>query len=317
MNDDDFYTRLRDARDRVKLEDQRQTDIIQNWDDLLNRYAEDYKVFRDNAKMEKLDTDQSKQALRDFVYQSGIQDGKWEDENYDDLEFQEYGTNLLNNIFDNATTFDKYIEQYGSEDQKATYAKNKKRAEASDIDKKNRGLSGLLAADLAAKGYMLGGPLMGMGETGALGILGLASTSKQKDLENFYNKYVEETNNKLNTGFDMIVNSQNYLDKANALPNTDKTTVKTSSSNSSAAAAPAGSGFSDDESEGDIIEYTYKPGDTFGQVLVDLGLATDKGLWGKGGDVEFYDKQLWSQGAPDPVTGFIPIGTKIKLRKRK
>lgn len=63
----------------------------------------------------------------------------------------------------------------------------------------------------------------------------------------------------------------------------------------------------------DYVEYTYKPGDTFGQVILDLGIDTNKGLWGSDGDVAYYTKQLREQGIP----GMVPIGTKIRLKKRK
>lgn len=72
----------------------------------------------------------------------------------------------------------------------------------------------------------------------------------------------------------------------------------------------------------DMIEYTYQPGDTFGQVIKNLGLNTDKGLWGPDGDVEYYTKQLepqlWSSGAWEQGRRQnIPIGTTIKLKRRK
>ena len=67
--------------------------------------------------------------------------------------------------------------------------------------------------------------------------------------------------------------------------------------------------------DSDTVEYTYKPGDTFGQVITDLGLKTDKGLWGNDGDVKFYTDQLIEQGALNQ-SGNIPIGTTIKLRRR-
>lgn len=71
----------------------------------------------------------------------------------------------------------------------------------------------------------------------------------------------------------------------------------------------------------DEITYTYKPGDTFGQVVKDLGLGTKAGLWGANGDVEYYTKQLedqlWKSGVwPQGVRQNIPIGTTIKLRRR-
>lgn len=69
--------------------------------------------------------------------------------------------------------------------------------------------------------------------------------------------------------------------------------------------------------DNDTIEYTYKEGDTLGQVLLDLGLSNADGstLWGDDGDVNYYTQQLIEQGALDQ-RGYIPIGTTIKLRRR-
>ncbi len=61
------------------------------------------------------------------------------------------------------------------------------------------------------------------------------------------------------------------------------------------------------------VKYTYKKGDTFGQVILDLGLNTTHGLWGADGDVAYYTKQLNEQG----IFGNIPIGTTIYLTPRK
>lgn len=70
-------------------------------------------------------------------------------------------------------------------------------------------------------------------------------------------------------------------------------------------------------SDGEVVEYTYKPGDTFGQVILDLGLNTDKGLWGADGDVAYYNEQLKNQGIwPNGQQGNIPVGTTIKLQRR-
>lgn len=66
------------------------------------------------------------------------------------------------------------------------------------------------------------------------------------------------------------------------------------------------------QTEENVVEYTYKQGDTFGQVIVNLGLSTKHGLWGPDGDVNYYNAQLNEQG----IYGNIPIGTTIKLRKR-
>lgn len=60
------------------------------------------------------------------------------------------------------------------------------------------------------------------------------------------------------------------------------------------------------------VSYTYKKGDTFGQVILNLGLNTSHGLWGPDGDVAYYNKQLAAQG----ITGNIPVGKTIKLTPR-
>lgn len=75
----------------------------------------------------------------------------------------------------------------------------------------------------------------------------------------------------------------------------------------------------DEYDESDYVTYTYKPGDTFGNVLLKTGLATDKGLWGSDGDVAFYNKQLVDTKLNPSLGGRltnIPVGTKIKLLKR-
>lgn len=64
------------------------------------------------------------------------------------------------------------------------------------------------------------------------------------------------------------------------------------------------------------VAYTYKPGDTFGQVICNLGLKTSHGLWGENGDVAYYTAQLEKQGALDE-NGNIPIGKTIYLTPRK
>ena len=49
----------------------------------------------------------------------------------------------------------------------------------------------------------------------------------------------------------------------------------------------------------DKVTYSYVPGNTFGQVLLDLGLSDGTNLWGYGGDVEYYTKQLVEQDVLD------------------
>lgn len=65
-------------------------------------------------------------------------------------------------------------------------------------------------------------------------------------------------------------------------------------------------------SNNSTIKYTYRSGDTFGQVILNLGLNTSKGLWGADGDVAYYTAQLNSQG----IYGNIPVGREITLVRR-
>ena len=67
-----------------------------------------------------------------------------------------------------------------------------------------------------------------------------------------------------------------------------------------------------DANTGDTF-YTYKKGDTFSDVLKTLGLTTNNGLWGSDGDVAYYTQQLRDQG----IRGNIPVGTTIRLKRRK
>ena len=62
-------------------------------------------------------------------------------------------------------------------------------------------------------------------------------------------------------------------------------------------------------------EYEYKPGDTFGQVLLDLGASDGSNLWGPAGDVAYYTQQLREQDMLD-ANGNVKLGKKFHLKKR-
>lgn len=47
------------------------------------------------------------------------------------------------------------------------------------------------------------------------------------------------------------------------------------------------------------VSYSYVPGDSFGKVLLKLGLSDGSHLWGRGGDVEYYTRQLVEQNVLD------------------
>ena len=68
--------------------------------------------------------------------------------------------------------------------------------------------------------------------------------------------------------------------------------------------------------EPEKVWYSYKQGDTFGQVLKDLGL--DEGnLWGDNGTVKYYTDQLWAtQPEVFDTNGNIKIGVPFYLIPR-
>ena len=84
---------------------------------------------------------------------------------------------------------------------------------------------------------------------------------------------------------------------------------------------PSGESTEVAEDDSDTVTFTLPRANDpeyggFAQKIIDLGLATDKGLWGDDGDVEFYTKQLYEQGALDE-NGNLKIGVPIKLKRRK
>lgn len=66
------------------------------------------------------------------------------------------------------------------------------------------------------------------------------------------------------------------------------------------------------------LDNIYKPGDTFGQYLLDHGLASEETLWSE--DIYYYNNQLYKQGILDYRDGQywnnIPIGTEINLVRK-
>lgn len=63
------------------------------------------------------------------------------------------------------------------------------------------------------------------------------------------------------------------------------------------------------------VTYSYVPGNTFGQVLLDLGLSDGTHLWGAGGDVEYYTRQLVEQNVLD-YRGNVLLYTPFTLTRK-
>lgn len=115
-------------------------------------------------------------------------------------------------------------------------------------------------------------------------------------------------------GFDGGVKSRSSEESNDATETKNESTEE--NKDESSKETPSNSPFGDDVSEGDYVYFSYVPGDTFGQKILDLGLNTENGLWGQDGDVNFYTRQLIDQDALD-ANGNVKLGQTFRLRKRK
>lgn len=299
MEDSDFITNLRDSRNYTIEENDRKQKINNDWDELEKSFIEGYKQYNSNNGGKKVSDDEARAAMRDFVKKAAVADGKISQKdidsgNYDEYTFREYGTKAIKNLFGEVGTdsLDDYIEKHGDDETKKYYKSiNRERSVGENIGR-------AAAASTAASALTAMGPAAWIG-----GLLGFNAgrgqeEGKKKKLQELYNKYDKEHNEAVNNSYDAIINADKYL--ANKRP------------------SESGGGSEDNGTTGEEVTFTLTRGNDpnykgFGQKLVDLGLATNKGLWGADGDVEFYNKQLYDQG----IYGNLPIGVPIKLKKRK
>lgn len=164
----------------------------------------------------------------------------------------------------------------------------------------------------------------------------------EEDSEGFrsdYNKMVDYINRRDAQFSDILDNYETYIAdyKPKEETKTEETPTTTENQNTNNSNTNSGDGYYQDENgvwhtpDGDIsaedprqytgeeVSFKLNPGDSYGgfaQKIVDLGLATDAGLWGDNGDVAFYTQQLFEQGALDDG-GNLKIGTPITLKKRR
>ena len=96
---------------------------------------------------------------------------------------------------------------------------------------------------------------------------------------------------------------------------TATTDANASSKSDSKSGSNSGNGSSSSNESSYDWEYEYKPGDTFGQVLLNLGASDGSNLWGPAGDVAYYTQQLREQDMLD-ANGNVKLGKKFRLKKR-
>ena len=305
-----FIDTLRETQRYTQDDTERRSNIAKEWNDLSDQLTNSYNSYLKNTGRKEISNLTAREKLRDFIGRAGVEDGKWSSDdysnsNYDEYDFQEYGTQTIKDLFgeNGAMDFGAYVEKYGNADQKKTYERLNR--EQSTGEKVARGVG----ASLIPGALNVMGPLGWASAAFGFGAAANADSKSRKSLSELKEKYVKEHNGAINTAFDAFENADKYL------ANRDKVSTGTGGGSQSNTT----DGSSDTTSE--EVTFTLPRANDpsyrgFGQKIVDLGLATNKGLWGSDGDVQFYTKQLYEQGAVDK-NGNLKIGVPIKLRRRR
>lgn len=305
-----FIDTLRETQKYTQDDTERRSNIVKEWNDLSEQFMNSYNSYLKNTGRKEISDLTAREKLRDFIGRAGVEDGKWSSDdysnsNYDEYDFQEYGTKTIKDLFgeNGAMDFGTYVEKYGNADQKKTYERLNR--EQSTGEKVARGVG----ASLIPGALNVMGPVGWASAALGFGAAANADSKSRKSLSELKEKYVKEHNGAINTAFDAFENADKYL------ANRDKVSTGTGGGSQSNTT----DGSSDTTSE--EVTFTLPRANDpsyrgFGQKIVDLGLATNKGLWGSDGDVQFYTKQLYDQGAVDK-NGNLKIGVPIKLRRRR
>lgn len=305
-----FIDTLRETQKYTQDDAERRSNIVKEWNDLSEQFMNSYNSYLKNTGRKEISDLTAREKLRDFIGRAGVEDGKWSSDdysnsNYDEYDFQEYGTQTIKDLFgeNGAMDFGAYVEKYGNADQKKTYERLNR--EQSTGEKVARGVG----ASLIPGALNVMGPLGWASAAFGFGAAANADSKSRKSLSELKEKYVKEHNGAINTAFDAFENADKYL------ANRDK--VSTGTGGGSQSNTTDGSSDTTSEEVTFMLPRANDPSYRgLGQKIVDLGLATNKGLWGSDGDVQFYTKQLYEQGAVDK-NGNLKIGVPIKLRRRR
>lgn len=298
----DFLENIRSGQQRSNDDSQ----AIADFNDAVAQYAKGYTKWArgNNGKFKDSSKADIESRVRNLVKQAGISDGAF-GEDATDAQIAAYGNDFLSQMQEEQNFgFSDYIRKYGTEKQQKAYEKVKRNAEGALDRNKNPYRAGLRTALM-----MEATPWFIANEIGT-NIEQNAAKETLNRANADYNNWLNEANK---SGYDLFDNYENYIGS-----NPDNASGETANAtNATKASATGGTSSSD----GDVVTFqldrandpNYKG---FGQKIVDLGLATDNGLWGSNGDVAFYTKQLYEQGAVDK-NGNLKIGVPIKLRRRK
>lgn len=292
------------------------TENVKNYEAALDKYIGEYNSWRKSHGMSVAGAN-AKEKLMGIIDQLGRAEGKLnKDSNRGDVAA--YGLSVLDDLNSGfQTDFSTYVNENGTKEQREAWEGLQSIAHRND---------GVYVPDEAPDNWL---EAIGQGiASGASGVhkyfdyVGNAPRIFREDankgkwkrtvdaMQGEYKKYnTELASNK----FDLFDNPDKYISGA-----TTKTEEAAKASESKTSDVKADN--SNSETADETITFQLKANDPtykgFGQKLVDLGLATSKGLWGGDGDVQFYTKQLYEQGAIDS-RGNLKVGVPIKLKKRK
>lgn len=308
-----FLDHYRDVRESEKEE----RETLERYNNALDAYYNDWKNYRIPKGVEVKNAP-TKTTLSESIRRLGIAEGKLNKDS-SQKDIAEYGLGILNDLnTDSEITFEDYVKKQGNEEQRNAWDSLKEAYEKYPKINKAKPANNFLEA--IGNGIYEGAQGVGNFVSGIFnspyytraalnkGKWEETLNNMQKDYEN-YSK--EVSTNK----YAFLDNPDKYIKAAEAEAAAAKTEEDKAGANKSTSKKDA------EKTTDDTVTFTLPRANDpnyrgFGQKIVDLGLATDKGLWGSDGDVQFYTKQLYDQGALD-ANGNLKIGVPIKLKKRK
>jgi hypothetical protein len=249
--------------------------------------------------------------LSDAIKRLGIAEGKISNDSSDG-DIARYGISILDDLNnDSEVDFETYVKEQGTDEQRNAY-KNLKEAYEKypkvDSAKPANNLFEAIGNGIYEGAQGFGNLVGGIFNSPYYARAALHKGEWESTINNMQKDYEDYNKSIASNKYAFLDDPDKYIKSVQA--------SKASSSSSSSSSSSKSS--SSNDTTGDEITFTLpKANDPnykgFGQKLVDLGLATSKGLWGPDGDVAFYTKQLHDQG----IYGNLPIGVPIKLKKRK
>lgn len=254
-------------------------------DDFVSQYRK-WSSNNKDAKYAKATDDELKERVTGLIQKAGVADEQINSGDTNSYDYYKYGVDFLNGmdskkskgLFGGVKNRIKAVSELSASDQAALveaakFEDNYKKYKKGGIDWRVG-----IDQEKAAKGMQVRKRL--------------DAATRQKNRADNANDF-----------FDIFENYESYMTKDDGEKNGSKEGSKASASGTT---------------DSDTVEFTLNKANDpnykgFGQKLVDLGLATDNGLWGENGDVAYYTKQLNDQG----IYGNLPIGKKITLKRRK